>query len=186
MRRITVSAVVAAIMLFSIASHAQVYNTAQKLREGTFRLCIAPILLVDGGVSPGIYALGGASITHEIDLYGNVRLANNGRSFLGIDLQWALARGTPALSLTTGAHVSDNIGLDGTLDLAFPVGRTVVIYGGLDADIDFTTGATTVPAWFFFGPRISLHRNTALFMEIDLGMTESAPSIFGLGLSFYL
>ena len=106
MRKITVSAVVVAIMLFSIASHAQVYNTAQKLREGTFRLCIAPILLVDGGVSPGIYALGGASITHEIDLYGNVRLANNGRSFLGIDLQWALARGTPALSLTTGAHVS--------------------------------------------------------------------------------
>ena len=122
-----------------------------KTQRGHVRLCIAPILLVDGGVRSGAFlSLGGASITHEIDLYGNVRLANNGRSFLlGIDLQWALARGTPALSLTTGAHVSDNIGLDGTLDLAFPVGRTVVIYGGLDADIDFTTGATTVPPGFF-------------------------------------
>lgn len=186
MRKLTVSAVAACVMIFSATSHAQVYNTAQKLRDGSFRIGIAPILLVDGDVSPGLYALGGFSATKDMDLYFNTRLATNSRSYLGVDMQWSLVRSNPALSLTTGAHVSDHIGIDGTLDLAFPVGRTVVLYGGLDMDIEFANGATAVPAWLFFGPRIFIHRNTALFMEIDLAVTDAAPSIFGLGLSFYL
>jgi hypothetical protein len=187
MRKITVPAVVVALMLSVAASHAQVYNTAQKLREGTFRLCLAPLLVVDNGdVSPGMYALGGFGVTKAMDLYFTTRLASDNRSNFGFDLQWVLARGTPALSLTTGAHVSPGIGIDGTLDIAFPVGNSVVLYGGGDMDIDFHDGETTVPVWLFFGPRVQIRRNVTLFMEVDLGLTDSAPSMLGLGLSFYL
>jgi hypothetical protein len=187
MRKLTVSAVVAGVMLFSAASHAQVYNTAQKLREGAFRLCFAPLLLVEGGSSDlGLYALGGFGVTNFMDLYFNTRIASNNRSNFGADLQWVLVRGTPALSLSTGAHVSDHLGIDGTLDCTFPVSSTVVLYGGLDMDIEFINSETTVPAWVFLGPRIQIRRNTTLFMEVDLGVTDYAPSIFGLGLSFYL
>jgi len=187
MRKLTISAIVASVMLFSATSYAQVYNTAQKLREGAVRLCFAPLLLVQGGnVDPGFYALGGFGVTKDLDLYFNARLASNDRSYFGADLQWALIRDNPALSLSTGAHVSDHLGIDGTLDLAFPVGNTVVLYGGLDVNIEFAGGETFVPAWLFFGPRVQIRRNTTLFMEIDLGITDVAPSIFGLGLSFYL
>lgn len=187
MRKTTVAAFAAALMLSSITLHAQVYNTAQKLREGAFRLCVAPLLLVDDGVGLGMYVvLGGFGVTHSMDLYFDTRIASDSLSNFGVDLQWALVRGSPALSLTTGVHVAKHLGLDGTLDIAFPAGNSVVLYGGLDADIDFVEGNTVVPAWLFFGPRISLRRNTTLFMEVDLSMTHLAPSIFGLGLSFYL
>ncbi len=185
MRKTATPFIVAFIMLFSLTSSGQIYNTAQKLKDGAFHLGIAPILLVNGDVSPGLYFLGGVGITHSLDLYINGRFANNDRSYFGVDLQWALLQSSPYLSLITGAHVGHNLGLDATLDLTFPLGNTVVLYGGLDMDIEFPDNDITVPAWLFFGPRIYIRRNTALFMEVDLGLTDITPSIFGLGLGFY-
>jgi hypothetical protein len=188
MRKRIVLSVMACFMLFSSASHAQVYNTAQKLKTGAFRFCVAPLLLVDNSnTDPGIYMLGGTGVTNVIDLYLSTRLASNNRSNFGIYLQWALIKGTPALSLSTGGHVGPNIGLDGTLDIAVPLGNSsVVVYGGLDMDVDFNHNETAVPAWVFIGPRIQIRRNTTLFLEVDIGMTQEAGSILGLGFSFYL
>jgi hypothetical protein len=186
MRRLIVSSVIACILLLSVASHAQVYNTAQKLKSGTFRLCIAPLLVTQGGnIDPGLYVLGGVGVTSIMDLYLTSRIASD-RSNFGVDIQWALVKGTPALSLSTGGHVGTGIGIDGTLDLAFPVGNTVVFYGGLDMDVDFDLNEITVPVWVFLGPRIQIRKNTTLFLEVDIGVTNVSPSILGLGLSFYL
>jgi hypothetical protein len=187
MRKVIVSSVIACVLLLSAASHAQVYNTAQKLKMGTFRLCVAPLLLTEGGnIDPGLYVLGGVGVTSIMHLYLTSRIASDNRSNFGVDIQWALVKGTPALSLSTGGHVGPGIGVDGTLDLAFPVGKTVVFYGGLDADIDFELNETTVPVWVFLGPRIQIRKNTTLFLEVDIGVTNVTPSILGLGLSFYL
>jgi hypothetical protein len=186
MRKLIVSSVIASVLLLSAASHAQVYNTAQKLKMGTFRLCTAPILIVDhSDVRAGLYVLGGVGITRIMDLYLHTRIAGNDLANFGVDLQWALIKGTPALSLSTGGHVGPEIGIDGTLDMAFPVGNSVVLYGGLDIDIDFVPDDIMVPAWVFIGPRIQIRRNTTLFMEVDIGL-QDAPSMLGLGFSFYL
>lgn len=187
MRKIIVSSVIASIFLLSSASHAQVYNTAQKLKGGTFRLCIAPLLLTEGGDADfGLYVLGGVGVTQIMDLYLTTRVASNDRSNFGVNIQWALVKGTPALSLSTGGHVGPGIGIDGTLDIAFPIGNSVVLYSGLDADVDFNHGETIVPAWVFIGPRIQIRQNATLFLEVDVGITHVTPSILGLGLSFYL
>jgi hypothetical protein len=187
MRKFIVSSVMTCSILLSTASHAQVYNTAQKLKTGTFRLCVAPLVLVDNGATDlGMYVLGGVGVTGSMDLYLSSRMANDNRANFGVGLQWALVKGTPALSLTTGGHVGPGIGIDGTLDLAFPLGSTVVFYGGLDADIDFHLSETTVPAWVFLGPRVQIRKNATLFVEVDIGLTLETPSILGLGLSFYL
>jgi hypothetical protein len=187
MRKFIASSVIASVLLLSGASHAQVYNTAQKLKQGTFRLCVAPLVLVNSGDAyPGMYVLGGVGVTSAMDLYVSTRVASNDRSNFGIGFQWALIKGTPALSLTTGGHIGPNIGIDGTFDAAFSIGNSVVLYGGLDMDVDFKPGETTVPAWLFIGPRIQIRRNTTLFLEVDVGVPQETPSILGLGLSFYL
>ena len=187
MRKSVVSSAIACIMLLSAASHAQVYNTAQKLKSGTFRLCTAPLLIVNNGdINAGIYVLGGIGVTHFMDLYLHTRVAGSDLANFGADLQWSLFKGTPALSLSTGAHIGPDIGLDGTLDMAFPAGSSVVFYGGFDMDIDFIPGDIAVPAWVFLGPRVQIRRNTTLFLEVDIGISHDTPSILGLGLSFYL
>jgi hypothetical protein len=197
MRKTTIAGAVIFTLLFSLTSSAQVYNTAQKLKIGAYHLGIAPILLVNGDVSPGIFFLGGVGVTHSLDLYINGRFTEHDPYF-GVDLQWALLKSAPFLSLITGAHVGHNLSVDATIDLTFPVGNTVVVYGGLDVNIEFPHnnvsdgntasqhGDVIVPAWLFFGPRIYIRKSVALFMEIDLGITQYAPSIFGLGLGFYL
>lgn len=186
MRKTAIASIVAFTLLFSLTSSAQVYNTAQKLKGGAFHLGIAPILLVNGDVSPGIFFLGGVGVTHTLDLYINGRFAENDGSYFGVDLQWALLKSAPFLSLITGAHVGQNLSVDATIDLTFPLGNTVVVYGGLDVNIEFPRDEVVVPAWLFFGPRIYIRRSVAIFMEIDLGLTDYAPSIFGLGFGFYL
>jgi hypothetical protein len=187
MRKLTVLSLVACVLLISFSgSHAQVYNTAQKLKSGTFRLCVAPLALVSGGdVDPGIYVLGGIGVTGMMDLYFSTRVANDYTNF-GVGMQWALVKGAPALSLTTGAHLGPGIGIDGTFDMTFPAGGSVVLYGGLDLDIDFNHSNMVVPAWLFLGPRVQIKRNATLYLEVDIGMTREAPDILGLGLSFYL
>jgi hypothetical protein len=187
MRKLIVYSVITCIMLLSTASHAQVYNTAQKLKTGTFRLCVAPLILVDNSdADVGMYVLGGVGVTNAMDLYLSTRMASDNRANFGVGLQWALVKGAPALSLTTGGHVGPGIGIDGTLDIAFPLGNTVVFYSGLDMDVDFYINETTVPAWIFLGPRIQIRKNATLFVEVDIGVTLETPSILGLGLSFYL
>jgi hypothetical protein len=187
MRRSIVSSAIAFVMLLFVISDAQVFNTAQKLKQGTFRLCIAPLLLVDNGNPDlGMYVLGGVGVTRVMDLYVSSRLASQNRSNFGVGLQWALIKGTPALSLTTGGHIGPNIGIDGTFDIAFPVGSSVVLYSGLDMDLDFNHSETTTSAWIFIGPRVQIRKNTTLFLEVDVGIPQETPSIFGLGLSFYL
>jgi hypothetical protein len=187
MRKIIVSSAIGCVMLFSAASHGQVYNTAQKLKTGTFRLCFAPLLIDNNSdINAGLYVLGGVGVTRIMDLYLHTRIAGNDLANFGVDLQWAILKGTPALSLSTGAHVGPDIGIDGTLDMAFPVGNSVVVYGGLDVDLDFVPNDIKIPLWVFIGPRVQIRRNTTLFLEVDIGATRDTPSILGLGLSFYL
>jgi hypothetical protein len=187
MRKVIVSSVIASVFLLSVTSHAQVYNTAQKLKSGTFRLCVAPLLIDDhSDINAGLYVLGGVGVTRIMDIYLHTRVAGDDLANFGADLQWALIKGSPSLSLSTGAHVGPDIGIDGTLDMAFPVGNSVVLYCGLDVDIDFAQDVILAPAWVFIGPRVQIRRNTTLFMEVDIGMTRDTPSILGLGFSFYL
>lgn len=186
MRKIIAATAVSFVMLFSLATPGQVYRTAETLRNGEFKLGISPLLLVDGGTNAGLFLLGGLGVTHDISLYLNSRLANYGRSYFGLDLDWTLVQGAPSLALITGVHVSHPIALEATLNITFPVRHVFDLYTGVDMDVEIGHGDSFVPVWFFIGPQIYIQRNVVLLVELDLGITDPAPHIIGVGLGFFL
>jgi hypothetical protein len=169
----------------STAVPAQVFRTADPVRNGEFQLGVAPLLIVNGGTHAGLFLYGGLGVTHDIGLYLNTRLANN-MSYFGLDLDWSLVRGAPSLSLITGVHVSHPLALEGALNLTFPIGHVCDLYMGVDMDVEITHGDTFIPVWFFFGPQIPIQRNVAFILEVGLGITDPAPNIIGAGLVFFL
>lgn len=162
--------------------NAQVMNTGQLLSPGKFGLSIAPCFYNDhGGISLDLNA--GYGLTRSVDLNFNFNLGRG--NYFGADVEWALLRGKPGLSLTTGAHIQEHVGLDFTLNLAFPI-QSAIIYTGVDTDIDFNRhGDTYIPAWFFIGPEIYFRRNLSFIMELDINLTDNAAHMLALGLGIY-
>jgi len=173
------------VVLFGLSSvNAQVMNTGQLLSPGKFGLSIAPCYS-SGGIFLDLNA--GYGLTRSVDLNFNFDLGNEyyyGNSF-GADVEWRLIGGTPALSLTTGAHTGgfSDIGFDATFNLTFRI-ASAYIYTGIDADINIVDDGTYIPVWFFIGPEIPFRRNLSFIMEADIGFND-APSILALGLGIY-
>jgi hypothetical protein len=186
MRKSSIATAVFFMLLMSTAVPAQVFRTADPIRNGEFHLGVAPLLLVNGGTHAGLFLYGGLGVTNDIGLYLNTRLANNNLSYFGLDLDWSLIRGAPSLSLITGVHVSHPIALEGTLNITFPIRHVLDLYMGVDMDVEITHGDTYVPVWFFMGPQIPIQRNVVLLLEVGLGITDPAPNIIGVGLGFFL
>lgn len=169
------------LLLLGISSvNAQVMNSGQLLRTGRFGLTIAPCFYSPHrDITLDLNA--GYGLTRSVDLNFNFNIGH--RTYFGADVEWGLLRGSPALSLTTGAHIYYDVGLDVTLNLGIPIGPAI-IYTGIDADIEFAGDETYIPAWFFIGPEIPFRRNLSLIMELDIGINH-APHIFAIGLGIY-
>lgn len=168
---------------FQIAS-AQVHNSAGTLRPGRFSLGIAPIFFVDRGNDIGLFLHGGIGITRNMDLSLKFRL-NDNDTYFGGDLEFALLKGMPSLSLATGMHAHDKVGIDMNLNLTFPIRRIVSFYGCLDMDVEFKDHDTYVPLWGVIGFEVMARRQLGILMEIDIGITDPAPTMFGIGLCVY-
>lgn len=167
-----------------INSSAQVCNTAATLPGAQFSIGVAPLIYVNYGNNMGLLLTGGVGITKNVDV--SVRLILNGSSvYFGGDVEFSILRGVPTLSLTTGLHAQNNVGIDGTLNLTFPVHKIVGIYCGIDSDLNFYRHHIDFPFWGFVGVDVKVRRSLGLFFEIDIGLNHPAPHIFNLGLNIY-
>ena len=176
------------ILFIAVSTEAQVCNSGHLLKPGRFSIGLVPYITTHGSHNDlAIHLSGGWGLTRSIDLSINSRLAGNDPYF-GADLEWALIKGKPALSLTTGAHIRQQVGLDATFNFAFPVVKPAVIYTGIDMDINFDDNGDNVglPVWFFVGAEIRIRRNVALVLEFDLGISGYAHDLLALGFSFYI
>ena len=166
------------------AINAQVCNTGQLLRPGHFSLGVAPCIFVTGGGNDfAAYLTAGVGLLRFVDLSVNARLGER-RTYFGADFEWALLKGFPSLSLTTGAHVYRQVGIDATINLTFPFRGVVSLYTGIDMDVEIRDDIA-LPAWFFIGPEIRIRRGLALLIELNVGITDVAPHIFVVGLGIY-
>jgi hypothetical protein len=164
---------------------AQVLNTASTLRPGSFSLSIAPVIYVDRGNDLGLFLSGGFGIARDIDLALKLNLENGGRNYFGGDVEFSILRGMPSISLALGAHAYRQVGLDGTLNITFPIHRTVALFSGLDFDAEFHDHGQDFPLWVPVGLEVMLRSSLSLIMEIDIAATEPATNIFALGMSIF-
>ncbi len=177
------------VCILSATGAAQVMNTGTTLAAGGFSITAAPLVLVNGSRRDlGVYLIGGVGLPRGIDLAVNARFAENRDSYLGGDLEWSLIRGTPSLSLITGAHVYGHVGLDAGINLTFPIRQVAALYTGADLDIEFRSNDAAAPVWIFFGGEVSLRRSISLLLELNLLIHEAAGAshVFGLGLGIFL
>jgi hypothetical protein len=161
-----------------ISSNAQVFNTASTLKPGTIMLGFEPTYMIN----PDQFMMffhGGYGLTKGIDfsLHGGV---GGNSSYFGGDIEWALMR---HVSLTTGAHHFGDFGLDGTLNLTFPIRHDSRVYTGFDMDLNFGN-KVTAPMWIPLGVEIGLRNHLAFLFEAEISVTNDYH-VLGGGLVFY-
>ncbi|HQV34501.1 MAG TPA: hypothetical protein PKV71_21605, partial [Calditrichia bacterium] len=163
------------LMLGSVS--AQVFNTAHVLPPGKVSLGINPIMLNNSGVNDFVLFLhGGYGLKPGLDLGARLGVGYEGsNNYWGLDLEWVLNSARPLFSVTTGIHALEDIGLDLTGNLTFPMNRTAHVYCGIDSDINFSD-PVRMPVWLFAGADVIVERNMALLFELNFGVTEPATN----------
>lgn len=177
MKRLTL--MLSLIGVAAIAS-AQVFNTASTLGRNKFSIGLEPSVHVNG---PGdgfmMFFHAGYGIKPGIDMA--LKLGAGNTTYFGADLEWRLGK---IVSITTGAHNFGDFGLDGSLNLSFPLRGDVDIFTGLDMDIVFADDVL-LPLWLPVGVEIGMGRNIGFILEAEVGLTDPAYHVIGGGVAFY-
>ncbi len=161
-------------------SHAQIYNTGNTLKSGSFALALEPAVMV-GGPSDGLnmYFYGGYGLKPGIDL--GLRFGVGHTPYFGGFLKWRL--GSYA-ALTTGVHNFSDFGLDGSLTFSIPVTGDTKINTGIDMDVVFAPDRLLAPLWFPIGVEIGLREHLAFNLESEIALNVPAYHIISGGLIF--
>lgn len=151
---------------------------------------LEPTMHVDGGANGLIFFVhAGYGFKSGID--GNIRFGAGNPSYVGADIEFALAR---RVSLSVGAHKFGDFGLDGTLNAVIPIRRDVRLFTGLDSDIIFTDKINDegeeeldikVPFWLPIGLEVGLSKSMNLIFEAEIGLNSPAYHVIGGGVNFY-
>jgi len=177
-----------AFLLFLVptAIRAQVFGTGQTLRSGKASLGVEPVLYsyANGHDDFYLFLHGGYGLRSGLDLGLKVGVLGP-RDYFGADLEWNLAPGNPAISLSVGGHQYFDFGLDATLNVSFPLGKSTHLYTGLDADVIFAEPETRTPSWLPLGVEVAFRQNASLLLEGEFGLNGPAWNIMGGGLNFY-
>lgn len=169
------------------AMNAQVLNTAGTLSPGQYRLAVAPLIFNGAGENDGaLHLQAGAGLAPGLDGDVTIGLSRpGGDTYLGLELEWLLSPTWPRLAATFGVHSQRNAGLDGALNLTIPAGRSVRIYGALDADLEFRDGENDLQAWGVVGADVPVAPRSALAFEAAFGLGAGDPDIIGVCLAWY-
>jgi hypothetical protein len=175
------------ILIFTLNLDAQVFGTAQTLKSGKFSIGINPVIYSNGEDEEGIFGHVGLGLSPGLDLGFKLGLGLRDDTYLGLDLEWVLRHLSPYISISAGAHTWDDIGIDGTFNLTFPLSRQVKLYTGLDMDVIFRENNTDIPLWIPVGIDVALRKKMALLIEVEIKVNDDAVyNIFGAGVNFYL
>jgi len=161
-------------------SHAQVFNTGTTLKKGSFSAGFEPAFLPDAGGFM-LFLHGGYGLKKGIDFGVTLGVLNG--EYIGADVEWGLGN---YMSIATGFHNWGSFGLDGTLNLTFPIRKDSRIFTGLDVDVNFPGDDVSVPLWIPVGVELGLRSNMAFILEGEIGLTSSAYHLFGGGIVIYL
>jgi hypothetical protein len=177
--------IIFSILLLFTFLNAQVFNTAQTLRSGKFNLGLEPTIYdMAGDNETSLFIHGGYGISRGLDLGIKLGLGMN-NTYFGADLEWMLRSLSPYISISAGAHIFNDLGIDGTLNITFPISKQVWLYSGLDMDIVFAENDTHIPFWLPVGIEVGIKRNMTLILEVEVGLNDDAYNIFGGGINFY-
>ena len=171
--------IIVALTALCVSTYAQVFNTAGTLKQGTFMLGLEPTYFIDPNGFK-MFFHGGYGIKKGIDF--SLHAGLGGQSYFGGDIEWALLK---HVSLTTGAHYFGVMGLDGMLNLTFPIRKDSRIYTGFDMDINFPRNEDVkAPMWIPLGVEIGIRHDIAFLFEAEIGLNDTY-SLIGGGLVFY-
>jgi hypothetical protein len=159
---------------------AQVFNTSSTLHRGQFSAGFEPGINISGGNDFSLFLHGGAGITKSVDFGVKIGLLN-GATFVGGDVEFGVTR---FFSISAGAHAHGNFGLDGTGLFTFPIASVAKIYTGLDADVEFNTGAISIPLYVPVGLEIPLRKYMLFIFESEIRLTNVGNHYIGGGLNF--
>jgi len=171
--------IVLAIIAYS-GLQAQVFNTSSTLKLGQFSVGIEPALYINGGNDFNLFLHAGAGITSDIDFGMKLGIMGND-VYIGGDVEFSLSR---FFSVSGGAHVYGDLGLDATGLVTLPIGSAAQIYSGLDADLVFAGGGPYLPIWLPVGIEIPLKKYLLFYFETEIQLTHYGPHIIGGGVSF--
>lgn len=171
-------------MLLCSSLSAQVFNTAQTLKKGTFSFGLNPSMYVRGSHSDlGIFLHGGCGIKSGMDMDVKVGLGY-GETYYGADIEWAISKSNPYFSITTGAHVFHDFVLDGVANLTFAINKQTRFYTGIDVDVVFAKDVN-FPLWLPLGVAVALNKNVDFIFETEIALNNKADHVVGGGFSFY-
>jgi len=169
----------------TLSMQAQVFNTGKLLKQGSFGL----------GINPAIYSIGNSRNT-VMNIHGGYGLSRfmdvavryivqDGSDYIGADFEWLIKKGYRMdVSLVTGAHVQDDMGLDGTLCLSFPITDYATFFTGVDVDLELENDLQHY-TWLPIGVEVDWRNRVSVILEGDIPMSEWAWSILTGGIMIY-
>jgi hypothetical protein len=158
----------------------QVFNTACTLKRGTFSLGLNPAYYND---NLGLFLHGNAGLVSGVDLalkYGFL----DGPDYIGADIEWAVLKGKPDVSITTGAHSRDYFGLDLAANLSFPLKDGISLYTGADTDLVFNNDVDLL-LWIPVGIEIDIRKQMSFLFEAEIPVNNIAFAVIDGGIMFY-
>lgn len=171
-----------AILFFATHLHAQTFNDLQKLKPGKISLGIEPAFILNGNNHMFLMLHGALGVTKGVDLglsYGtlgaseyfkaNVKMARNNN-----------------FSLALGVHKYGVYGFDATLLARLPISQSVRLFTGIDSAINIYDDSAHLLLWFPVGMEVGIRKGISLIFDAEIGLTQHAYNIIGLGFNFYL
>jgi hypothetical protein len=171
---------IAICLTLGIVSKAQVFNTAKTLNTGTFAIGIEPMVIANGGSDFILFGHIGYGLAKDIDISAKAGILANS-NYYGADVEFGFLKN---FSLSAGAHVWGDFGLDATFLGSFDVASNVNIFGGADLDLNFGDDVYT-NFWIPIGVEVELNKTLAFIMEASIGIDSNTPHLFGGGVNVY-
>jgi hypothetical protein len=174
--------VLTAVLCLFIMAHltGQVFNTATTLKKGKFAIGINPAYYND---NMALFLHGNAGIASGVDLalkYGFL----DGSDYIGADLEWALLKSNPDISLTTGAHAINDFALDISVNISFPIKGGIALYTGADSDLRFDSNVDLL-FWIPVGIEMKIKNKISFLLEGEIPVSDPAFPVIDGGVMFY-
>jgi len=175
-------AIIAICFVCGFGATAQVFNTGKTLKQGAFAIGIEPMIIANGGSDFILFGHIGYGLTNGIDISAKTGVLSSS-NYYGADIEFALGKN---FSLGGGAHVWGDFGLDATFLGTIDIAKNVDLYGGADADFNFGENSDLyINFWIPIGVEVQLNKNMAFIMEASIGISDTAPHLFGGGVNIY-
>jgi len=173
---------IALLVLFTSTTFSQVFNTGQTLKPKTFSLGFEPSVLINGSSEFMLFLHGGYGLKQGVDFAVKVGVLGP-QDYFGADVEFALPY---RMSFMVGAHEFGDFGLDGALNITFPIRNDIRFSTGLDLDMNFNQDKTRFLLWLPLSLEVGIRKNMSFIFEAEVGLTDPAYHFIGGGLNFYL